>query len=106
MCQDHCEAGAHHHHASIQDWRHAWETSKVEPITLEPVDGLTITRLIDNVVDPLAVNEGRPPLPASVPDRPDGQSSLRPGGATHPVSSTIPLLHQTGPLYCLFERLC
>jgi hypothetical protein len=54
MCPDHCEAGAHHHHAPIKDWRRAWETSKVEPITLEPVDQLTITCLIDNVVDPLS----------------------------------------------------
>jgi len=54
MCLDYCEAGAHHHHAPIKDWRRAWETSKVEPITLEPVDRLTITCLIDNVVDPLS----------------------------------------------------
>ena len=59
MCQDHCEAGVHHHQATITDWQRAWETSKVEPIPLEPVDRLMITCLIDNVVDPLAVNEGQ-----------------------------------------------
>ena len=69
MCQDHCEAGAHHHHASIKDWRRAWETSKVELITLEPVDVLTITCLIDNVVDPLAVNEGPAHRPARAQTR-------------------------------------
>ncbi len=59
MCQDHCEAGVHHHQATIRDWQRAWQTSKVEPIPLEPVDRLMITCLIDNVVDPLAVNEGQ-----------------------------------------------
>jgi hypothetical protein len=59
MCQDHCEAGVHHHQATIRDWQRAWQTSKVEPIPLEPVDRLMITCLIDNVVDPLAVNEGK-----------------------------------------------
>jgi hypothetical protein len=58
ICQVHCGAGVHHYQTVITDWRRAWETSKVEPIPLEPVDRLTITCLIDNVVDPLAVNEG------------------------------------------------
>jgi 7,8-dihydropterin-6-yl-methyl-4-(beta-D-ribofuranosyl)aminobenzene 5'-phosphate synthase len=37
----------------------------MEPIALEPVDALTVTTLVDNVIDMLLVDEGpakRPPL--------------------------------------------
>src|SRR5215471_5591548 len=74
MCLDHCDDGRHHHHAHdhnrhLMDWRRAWETSKVEPITLEPVDSLTITCLIDSVLDGLAIDEGPAIRPARTQKR-------------------------------------
>lgn len=84
MCQDHCEAGLHHHQATITDWQRAWETSKVEPIPLEPVDRLMITCLIDNVVDPLAVNEGPAQRPGRAQSRQPCQL-MRAGMASDPL---------------------
>ena len=87
MCQDHCEAGVHHHQATIRDWQRAWQTSKVEPIPLEPVDRLMITCLIDNVVDPLAVNEGPAQRPGRAQSRQPCQL-MRAGMASDPLRGT------------------
>jgi 7,8-dihydropterin-6-yl-methyl-4-(beta-D-ribofuranosyl)aminobenzene 5'-phosphate synthase len=50
------------------------EPMNQEPITLEPVDAVTVTTLVDNVTDLLLADEGpatRPPLaPAAYPDAP------------------------------------
>ncbi|HEX7535467.1 MAG TPA: hypothetical protein VF391_00495 [Dermatophilaceae bacterium] len=71
MCDDHHEAsrGA----GTIGgDWRRAWETSRVEPVPLEPVSSLTIitiitiTYLVDNVVDGLLPDHGTAHRPARV----------------------------------------
>jgi hypothetical protein len=48
------QAAGHPGSIPVGDWRRAWETSRVEPVALAPVDSLTITYLVDNVVDGLA----------------------------------------------------
>jgi hypothetical protein len=70
MCLDHCNDGLpHHHNRHLTDWRRAWETSKVKPITIEPIDSLTITCLIDSVLDGLAIDEGPAIRPARTQKR-------------------------------------
>ena len=56
-----CSDGSEHGHAPsspIADWRRVWETSRVEPVALEPVDAVTITTLVDNTFDGLLGDVG------------------------------------------------
>ena len=76
MCLDHCDDGHHHHHHEhhqphrhLVDWRRAWGTSRVEPIPLEPVDSLTITCVMDSLLDALAIDEGPARRPARTQKR-------------------------------------
>jgi hypothetical protein len=38
---------------------------RIEPIALAPVDGVTITTLVDNVTDALLADDGRQSAPSS-----------------------------------------
>lgn len=79
MCQDH----AHDHHEAAHSAPRAVEGEAVDPVTLQPVDEVTVTMLMDNSYDGLLPNLG-PASRGGLITSPPTKSSVMVDGETRP----------------------